>query len=491
MEIFDLKSMASRTLGGAAGAGIIDLIKGIFDSTDKKLEQIILALNEIDRTIIDGFTGVDVILGRLSRERERVERFVGSGRSLDKILDIIPGSDFEFLTEPLEALQEELDKLLAETEDLPGPVRDFVSAMKEKTQDVLESIKKHSFKGSTESAVQFGETKLKDVDSRIEERTAEIESSLAALGRLDPEVLNELNTLLKDLTTAIGGEEGLLAAFLELDNALQGANLPAGLEALAQAVETAVARIANAVNAPSGGAKNGMASGGTVAPGQPVLVGERGPEIFVPSTAGSIVNAFDASADPSAIGAAGSSGQIVQALESLEDTISELDETIQEAESAGLNGVGGSGRPSSSRRGFRSRGSGTSALDEVENFLATVESTSEAFENIERTMSNFRNQAENDFEGISEAGQQAFQSILGSIQSLVSNFIGGKAGRVVGTIAGFARIFGFGLAGGGDLQPGLPVLVGERGPEVIVPSTAGTIVDAFGARKCGQRSLAA
>jgi hypothetical protein len=284
-----------------------------------------------------------------------------------------------------------------------------------------------------------------------------------------------LNEALKLLEVAIGGEDGLLAAFLELDAALQSANLPAELEALADAVATAAARIANAVGStPKKTAPKGRmaeaASGGTVQPGQPVLVGERGPEIFVPSGPGTIVNAFDASADPSALGINASSGansQIVVALQDLEETINELDQTIQSAENGGINGIAASGGSSRARRASGGRG-GASALDQVEDFLNTVESTVQAFENIDRTMSDFRNQAKDDFEGIARSGGEAFQSILGSVQSLVTNLIGGKAGRIIGIIGNVARIFA-GFAGGGDLQPGVPALVGERGPELIVP----------------------
>ncbi len=67
------------------------------------------------------------------------------------------------------------------------------------------------------------------------------------------------------------------------------------LAGLAEAVEIAAARIADAAGAPGAGVPK-KASGGTVTAGQPVLVGERGPEIFIPGSAGHIVNAFDAAA---------------------------------------------------------------------------------------------------------------------------------------------------------------------------------------------------
>lgn len=404
-EIRALQQLVTQfAIGLGAGLAANVLSDGSQDLSGclSRLEKI---LSEIDATLKDGFSGRNVDVGGRRRELERdVERLRALARKAE---------------------------IEAELDDLNEVFPQFLRA----------------------------ERRLKEFNQQHGSPTGQTQTPV----QIDPAALNELNALIKDLATAIGGEEGLLAAFLELDAALQGANLPAELENLADAVATAAARIDNAS---PGGTTNGKASGGTVQPGQPVLVGERGPEIFVPSTAGAIVNAFDASADPSALGAGGSSGQIVRALQNLEETISELDETIQEAEGASLNGVGGG---SSRGRSFRSRRGGTSALDEVEDFLATVESTVDAFENIGRTMEKFRDRSKEQFGDISAAGQQAFQSILGSIQTLATNFIGGKAGRIVGVIASFARIFGFGFAGGGDLQPGVPVLVGERGPEVIVP----------------------
>ena len=46
-----------------------------------------------------------------------------------------------------------------------------------------------------------------------------------------------------------------------------------------------------------------------------------------------------------------------------------------------------------------------------------------------------------------------------------------------GTImAGVKSVFGLGKAGGGSVNPNMPYMVGERGAEMFVPNSAGTIV---------------
>lgn len=62
----------------------------------------------------------------------------------------------------------------------------------------------------------------------------------------------------------------------------------------------------------------------------------------------------------------------------------------------------------------------------------------------------------------------------------LGGILGGIAGAILGGKAGGSKIksfsLPFGFAEGGRPQPGRPALVGERGPELFVPDTAGTII---------------
>jgi hypothetical protein len=276
------KILGSRTaqnfafsLGGSAGA---NFLTNSFSKSSEEicacLEVVNNSLHEIDATLKDAFSGRNVDLGGVNRGLEQTKQQKEAvGLEITKV----------------EGRLTKLEKAFKLPPGLTGlvPVVGDLGAAEELTKQQLEALV---------VLREFLNNEIKSLEAVKERLEAQPEG---APGGIDPVVMGELNTLLNNLTTAIGGEDGLLAAFLELDAALQRANLPAELEALADAVAVAAARIANAVSsAPKKTAPKGRmaeaASGGTVQPGQPVLVGERGPEIFVPSGPGTIVNGFGA-----------------------------------------------------------------------------------------------------------------------------------------------------------------------------------------------------
>ena len=63
------------------------------------------------------------------------------------------------------------------------------------------------------------------------------------------------------------------------------------------------------------------------------------------------------------------------------------------------------------------------------------------------------------------------QFIKMQIQAFITKQIMGSMGG-----GGFGSFFGGGKAGGGFVQSNKPILVGERGPELFVPSTAGNVL---------------
>lgn len=73
---------------------------------------------------------------------------------------------------------------------------------------------------------------------------------------------------------------------------------------------------------------------------------------------------------------------------------------------------------------------------------------------------------------MAEIAAQALQSGLGDL-------FGGKASAGIGGVLGGAISALLGLPGratGGNVSPGAPYLVGERGPELFVPTAAGRVV---------------
>jgi phage-related minor tail protein len=111
-----------------------------------------------------------------------------------------------------------------------------------------------------------------------------------------------------------------------------------------------------------------------------------------------------------------------------------------------------------------------------------------------------------------ERGQQAFESVMGNMNSALDNFV--RTGKLsfkdlarsiiqdiiaielkasalqIFKLSGLSSLFsggsgasaitsaapGMGFADGGEPPVGVPSLVGERGPELFVPRTAGTVI---------------
>lgn len=68
-------------------------------------------------------------------------------------------------------------------------------------------------------------------------------------------------------------------------------------------------------------------------------------------------------------------------------------------------------------------------------------------------------------------------SILNDLKRLaVETFITGPLESVFNSVLGSALNFGGARAGGGPVAPGQAFLVGERGPELFVPSQGGTVL---------------
>ena len=95
-----------------------------------------------------------------------------------------------------------------------------------------------------------------------------------------------------------------------------------------------------------------------------------------------------------------------------------------------------------------------------ESVLATIEGNAGSIEKVWRTM-------------LLRLAAQAIAADLGKL--LLGNFGGtGQIGGLLGSLGNF--IFGGARAGGGPVSPGRAYLVGERGPEIVVPRAAGTVV---------------
>jgi lambda family phage tail tape measure protein len=118
----------------------------------------------------------------------------------------------------------------------------------------------------------------------------------------------------------------------------------------------------------------------------------------------------------------------------------------------------------------------------------------EAFARFKDNVTNVADQASNYFDKLTngvadsfakmaETGKWSFSDLKESFKSLansmIADFIRIQVKRaILGSITGGGSFLGslFGKANGGNVAGGVPITVGERGPELFVPRTAGTIV---------------
>jgi hypothetical protein len=73
---------------------------------------------------------------------------------------------------------------------------------------------------------------------------------------------------------------------------------------------------------------------------------------------------------------------------------------------------------------------------------------------------------------VGAAGGQVINSLLGSTSTTAASSVGSGVGKVLGALISSIPF----MAEGGPLDTGMPAIVGERGPELFVPSGSGKIV---------------
>lgn len=136
------------------------------------------------------------------------------------------------------------------------------------------------------------------------------------------------------------------------------------------------------------------------------------------------------------------------------------------------------------------------AFDQVSTHVGqaakTLESAKNKFEGINSTLKFAGSELVNVFDQATQKGAN-FQTIMTGVlknveqQMLEAALTGGGAfgklfglqgqgGGVGGLLGGLAGLFGGARAGGGDVDPGKAFLVGEKGPEIFAPKSAGTII---------------
>lgn len=108
----------------------------------------------------------------------------------------------------------------------------------------------------------------------------------------------------------------------------------------------------------------------------------------------------------------------------------------------------------------------------------------QAFSELDATLAKVDKSMAKVFENMTIGGAGAADELSRIFARLDSDILGsmGKLGSIISQLFGGGPMKAlsslFGLAGGGTAQPGMPILVGERGPEIFLPSGPGRVLNA-------------
>lgn len=195
-----------------------------------------------------------------------------------------------FFNTKIDFINKDVAKFFAK---IPGQVQDLRSKIEKEIQDLTQrnpiliqfnaSIK--DIKVREEKIKQLGEDLVRDISNAITNSLSSLAESIGNIfsgGDFGAEIFNIIGTLIQQIGKALM-KYAIMRALL--DKVLKN---PLLAPATAFAIGAAAIALGQVVkNIKPAGAR---AQGGPVAPGQPIVVGEQGREVFVPSTAGRIVS---------------------------------------------------------------------------------------------------------------------------------------------------------------------------------------------------------
>ncbi|RMB11902.1 hypothetical protein [Eilatimonas milleporae] len=110
----------------------------------------------------------------------------------------------------------------------------------------------------------------------------------------------------------------------------------------------------------------------------------------------------------------------------------------------------------------------------------TVAGATDAFKQLKDTLGNALKTMADTVKGILvNTANELLSLVLKPVTDALASVVKSVLDSILGADGLLGSLFGglFGRAGGGRVQPGLPVLVGERGPELLVPNRAMTVMN--------------
>jgi len=297
-----LKDMADRLTEMANAAGkLVRTVTGnqnavdLTGATDPKEQlEILRKLRAEEQAEVERLQSITGPLGnrligddspRLLRLKASIEEIDGVMRELGMTFIDTGKQVFEKFEvfEPSQKFIEFMPELKRLANDASDPLEEVGNQIA-LIQEILDSddVEKFAeFYGLTKEELEGVQTHLEGVKTELSQTTGEI-------GPLQDAVQDAANTFSNDFVQAIMSGQDALASFEDFSRNIVSQIISTFLQL------GVVNEILNAIfpqlNLDTLGMFNGKAGGGTVQRNSPVLVGERGPEIFVPNTGGTVMN---------------------------------------------------------------------------------------------------------------------------------------------------------------------------------------------------------
>ena len=255
-NVFDTSQPLAEVIGKNLGDAL-NILTGSFDGTNQ-------ALIDFINNMTSGFLGgvASVIQGAQSL----ANAFIGTHNAINIFGEDIALVDFSNLLANIEGLKERLNITNEVTSTTKKTIKELDEALKEAGIGT----------GSVSAELTNGQKALKDYASTAND----VKEALNGV------VLNGIKSLEDGLVSIVSGAKSAKEAFKSMASSIINDLIRIMIQ------KSITGPIANAMSGMFGG---GKAIGGPVQRNTPYLVGERGPELFMPSASGSIVPTKDLS----------------------------------------------------------------------------------------------------------------------------------------------------------------------------------------------------
>tara|TARA_Y100000114_G_scaffold53808_1_gene49116 strand:+ start:1538 stop:3184 length:1647 start_codon:yes stop_codon:yes gene_type:complete len=254
------------------------------DNLSTKTSNMTIAFKELQNSVFEGGLGdflgnIADKLGALATNAARTVRAItGNETAFDLTGTMDPSEQLDRLAKLTEDTQRRIETRIAE-----GKVRGGGSKNQQRDRELLQNLEFMTI--DAEDAL-FDEAMRQNL-SDTEVQTTELSK---AMGELDNVVLEASQTLSREFADALLEGESLLGSFSNFAKSIVSEIIATFLRLAV--VQPILQGIFPGMSFGTGTLPQ-SAGGGVATHGRPMLVGERGPELFVPHAPGNIVNAAD------------------------------------------------------------------------------------------------------------------------------------------------------------------------------------------------------